>query len=67
MLGIEIVEVGSLDERVDNASTVPAAIGATEQPCLASERHAAQRALGGVAGNADTPIIEQPGERIPAH
>ena len=65
-LRIDIVELGGLDERVDDSSTLPAAVGAAEQPCLAAERDAAQRALGGVVAEADAAIVEETGERVPA-
>lgn len=65
-LRIDIVELGGLDEGVDDGGALAAAIGAAEQPCLAAKRDAAQRALGSVVGEADAAIIEEAGERVPA-
>ena len=47
-LRIDIVELRGLDQRVDDGRALPAAIGPAEQPCLATERNAAERALCGV-------------------
>ena len=55
-LRIDIVELGGLDQRVDDRGALPTAVGAAEQPGLASERDAAERALGGVVGEADAAI-----------
>jgi len=52
-LRVNVVEPGSLDQRVDDGGTLPAAVGAAEQPCLATERDAAQGALGGIVAEAD--------------
>jgi hypothetical protein len=65
-LRIDIVEPGGLDQRGDDDHALVAAIRAAQQPCLAAERDAAQRALGGIVGEADPAIIEEPRERISA-
>ena len=65
-LRVDIVELGGLDQRVDGGSTLTAAVGAVEQPCLAAERDAAKGALGGIVLKADAAVVEEPGERIPA-
>ena len=49
-LRINVVELRALDQRVDDSGALAAAIRAAEQPCLATERNAAHRALGGVVG-----------------
>jgi hypothetical protein len=64
-LRIDVVELGSADQRVHERGTLAAAVGADEQPCLPAEGHAAQRAFGGVVGQADAPVVEEPGERSP--
>lgn len=45
-LRVDVVELGGLDQRVDDGSALATAIGAAEQPRLAAQRDAAQRALG---------------------
>jgi len=65
-LRIDIVELRGLDQGVDDGSALPAAIRAAEQPSLVTERDAAQRALGGVVGEADAAFVEEARERIPA-
>jgi len=55
-----------LDQRVDDGSALAAAIRAAEQPCPAAKRDAAQRALGGIVGEADAAIVREAGERIPS-
>lgn len=39
------------------------AVGVAEQPCVAAKGCPTQRAIGGVVGDADTAIVEKPGER----
>ena len=65
-LRIDIVELGGLDQGVDDSSTLPAAIGTAEQPRLTAEWDAAQGAFGGIVGEADAPIVQEAGERVPA-
>ncbi len=65
-LRIDIVELGGLEQRVDDGGALAAAIRATEQPRLATERNAAQRVLGGVVAEADAAVVEEAGERTPA-
>ena len=45
-LGVDVVELRGADERVHRRRPLAAAIGAREEPGLASERDAAKRALG---------------------
>ncbi len=54
------------DEAVHDRGALAAAIGTREQPGLAPERDAAQRALGGVVAEADAAVIEAAGEGGPA-
>ena len=65
-LRIDIVELRGLDQGIDDGGALAAAIRATEQPRLATERDAAERALGGVVAEADAAVVEEAGERIPA-
>ena len=62
-LGVDIVEPGGLDQGVDDGGTLPATVGAAEQPRLAAERDAAKRALGGVVGEAYAAVVEEAGMR----
>ena len=50
-LGIDVVEFCRDDETVKESGTLAAAVGAGEQPCLASKGQAAQRSLGGIVNN----------------
>ena len=65
-LRIDVVELGGLDQRVHHGGALAAAIGAGEQPRLAAERDAAQRALGGVVGQADAAVVEEAREGCPS-
>ena len=49
-LGVDVVELRGADESVHHRRPLAAAIGAGEEPGLASERDAAQRPLCGVIG-----------------
>jgi hypothetical protein len=64
--GIDLVELGGLDEAVDGGGAVAALIGAGEQPVLAADGDAAQRALGGVVVDLEPPVVDVAGERRPA-
>ena len=57
-LRIDVVEFGGADQRVDGRGTLTATVGAGEQPGFAAERDAAQRAFGGVVGQADAAVVE---------
>ena len=56
-LRIDVVELCGLDQRVDDGGALPTTIRAAEQPGLAAERDAAQRALNNGA--------DQPGMTLP--
>ena len=58
--GVDIVELGGGDQSVDGGGPLAAAIGAAEGPVLAAEGNAAQLALGGVVGQADPAVIQEP-------
>ena len=65
-LRIDVVDLGGDDQAVHGGGALAAAIGAAEQPGLSAQGDAAQRALGGIVGQADAAIIEEAGERGPA-
>jgi len=65
-LRVDIVELGGLDQRVDDGGALTATIRAAEQPSLAAEWDAAKGALGGVVAEADPAVVEEAGERVPA-
>ena len=54
--GIDLVELGGLDEAVDRCGAVAALVGACEQPVFATDGDAAQRALGGIVVDLEPPI-----------
>jgi len=62
-LRVDVVELGGADQRVECCGALAATIGAGEQPSLAAERDAAQRAFGSVVGQADTTVVAEGGER----
>lgn len=65
-LGIDVVELGGLDQRVDHRGSLAAAIRAAEQPGLPAKWHAAQRTFGGIVGEADSAVVEEADEGVPA-
>ncbi len=64
-LGIDVVELCGLDQRVDSGGAVAARVGATECPVAPSDGDAAQGAFGRIVRQADPPIVEEPGEGCP--
>src|SRR5262245_5751042 len=64
-LWVDVVELGSCDQRVDGGCPPATFIGACEGPVAASDRDSAQLALGSIIRHAQPPIIEEAGERIP--
>lgn len=65
-LRIDVIHLGSDDQAVEDRRALTAAIRAAEQPRLAAQGDAAQRALGGVVAEADAAIVEEADERGPA-
>ena len=65
-LGVDIVEPGGADERVHRRRALSSAVGAGEQPGLASQTDAAKRPLRGIVGEADAAVVEESGEAVPA-
>jgi len=65
-LRVDVVELGGLDQRVEDGGALATAIRAAEKPGLATERHAAERPFGGVVGEAYLAAVEDATERVPA-
>ena len=65
-LRIDVVHLDGDDQRVHKRGSFAAAVGAGEQPGLAAERIAAQRAFGGVVGQAVPVILEEAGKARPS-
>ena len=65
-LRVDIVHLGRDDQAVHHRRALPATIRAAEQPRLPAEGDAPQRALGRVVRDANSAIVEEPGERRPA-
>ena len=57
--GIDVVELGGDDERVDRRCPLAAAIGAAEGPVAAAEGDTTQCPLGRVVRETDLPIDEE--------
>jgi hypothetical protein len=55
-LGVDAVEFGGGDERIDGGGALAIAVGARDEPGLPAEDHAASGALGGVVGEADAAV-----------
>src|SRR5882757_4872668 len=65
-LRIDVVELGGLDQRVDGRGATAAGVRAGEGPVVAADSDAAQRALGGVVGQAQAAVVEEADETVPA-
>ena len=63
---MRFVAVKSEEQQAMAQWPVAAAVGAGEEPCLPSERDAAQSAFGCVVAEADATVAEEPGEACPA-
>ncbi len=64
--GVSVVELGSLDERVDGGSAFAARVRAREEPVLGAKLEWPDGSLGGVVGDVEPAVIEITGERRPA-
>src|SRR5439155_19514831 len=64
-LGIETIELGGFDERVDGSSPLAAGIGSGEEIILAAKRNAADRSLGGIVVDLDAAIMDVADQGIP--
>ena len=65
-LWIDVVHFGRDDQAVHGGRTLATAIGAGEEPRLASESNPAQGPLGSVVRQADAPVVEEAREGSPA-
>ena len=65
-LGIDAVELGGADQRVDRRGALAAGVGAGEQLVLPSERDRAQGSLGGVVVDLDAAVVAVARQRRPA-
>src|SRR5260370_15343107 len=65
-LRIDVVELCSLDQRVNGCSAPAAGVGAGEGPVVAADGDAAQRTLGGVVAEAQPAVVEEADQGIPA-
>jgi len=63
---VDVFEFACLDRGLDGCGATAARIGASESPVAAAERNAAQGAFGGVARQANPPVVEEARERRPA-
>ena len=65
-LRIDVIHPRGDDQRVHHRRLVAAAVGAGEQSGPALQRNTAQRSFGGIVGQADTAVVEEPGKARPA-
>ena len=61
-LRIDVVHFRRDDQGVHERGSVTATVGAGEQPGLPAERDTTQGPLGGIVGQADPAILEEPGK-----
>src|SRR6202035_196769 len=64
-LRIDIVELASLDQRVDGGSAATAFIGTHEGPVVPAHRDRTHPALGRIVGHAQAAVVEEASERGP--
>src|SRR5918994_1479834 len=65
-LRVDAVQLRGFDQRVYGGRAFATAIRAGEGPVVATDRDPAQGSLGGVVGDADPAISQEPAERRPA-
>ena len=65
-LRIDVVHLRRDDQGVHEGGSVTAAVGAGEQPSLPAEGDAAQGPLGGIVGQTDPAVFEEPGKAWPS-
>ena len=64
-LRVDVVELCRHDQRGHHRGTVGTAFGASKQPGFSAERKATQRPFGGIVGQADPAILDEPSEPVP--
>jgi hypothetical protein len=65
-LRIEVIELSRYDQRRHEGGAVGTAFGASEEPGLAAQGKAAQRALRRVVCQADPSVVDEAGEPVAA-
>ena len=65
-LGIDAVELGGLEERVDRGGALAALVRAGEGPVAAAKGDATQAVLGAVVVRLETAVVAEPGQRCAA-
>src|SRR6476659_10902039 len=65
-LGVETVELCSLDDRIQDCRAVAAAIGTEEQKILARDSDAPQQSLRQIVVDAEPAVVDIAGQGIPA-
>src|SRR5215475_3733478 len=65
-LGVETIELCSLDDRIQDCRSVTAAIGTEEQKILARDSDAPQQSLRRIVVDAEPAILDIAGQGIPA-
>lgn len=64
-LGVDVVELGGVDEAEHDRGALAPAVGSAEEPRLPAQGHTSQGALGAVVRKADAAIVKECGERLP--
>ena len=65
-LGLEAVEFGGADQRVEDRGSVTAGIAAGEEPVLSAQGYGPDGVLGGVVGDLQPAVVDIGRQRIPA-
>src|SRR6516165_5144495 len=65
-VSIDVIEYGTLDQRVDRGSPVAAFVGAREGPIVATHGNGANLPLGRIVGHAHPTIVEEACECHPS-
>jgi len=64
-LGIDIIELGGIDERVDRGGAPPF-FGSSKAPVAPADGYGAYLAFGGIVGHAEPTVVEEARERSPS-
>src|SRR5512134_797341 len=64
--GVDVVELGGLDQGVDGGGSLGTDIGTSEGPVMAADGDAPQRAFGNVVGHAQAAVVEEADQGRPA-
>lgn len=64
-VGLDVVELGGLDQRADDGPAVPATVAAGEQMVLAPESDGTDRAFDRIGVEFDAPVMQEPGQGLP--